>query len=124
MLPESTIEKSAMLMKAMGWHQEEGVERGWIPDIHDAECDEVELPSLYELYGEWPIDLYQPVTMALAWRVLNWAYGCPTYESGALGLVPYGHILGELVFNPPAEAQAAWLDKVLELAIAAGLVTI
>jgi len=122
MLPESTIEKSAMLMKAMGWHQEEGVERGWIPDIHDAECDEVELPSLYELYGEWPIDLYQPVTMALAWRVLNWAW---LIDDIIKPFVDWpGASPGLMFAQNPKIVQAAWLDKVLELAIAAGLVTI
>jgi hypothetical protein len=54
--------------------------------------------------------------MALAWRVLNWAHEtalCRDYADGV------GKILH--FWSSPAGAQRAWLDKILELALEAGL---
>jgi hypothetical protein len=57
--------------------------------------------------------------MPLAWRVLNWAHEtalCRDYADGV------GKILH--FWSPSADAQRAWLDKILELAIEAGLVEV
>lgn len=68
--------------------------------------------------GLYPLDLYAPANMALAWRVLNWA------TDDSRSLIVWGHA-GD-VFNlaklPPEEALATWLDAVLTLAIEAGMV--
>jgi hypothetical protein len=69
-------------------------------------------------------DLYNPANMALAWRVLNWAM---TEATGAVthGMAQMAHPVSwpGLMMAPPDIAQRAWLDKVLELAIEAGMVT-
>jgi hypothetical protein len=73
-------------------------------------------------------NLYHPTTMALAWRVLNWAW--EHFE-------PYGawtNIMFEAFYDAeiaplwptlaPADAQRAWLDKILSLVIEAGLIEV
>lgn len=80
-------------------------------------------------------NLYDSANMELAWMVLNWAakqfqYG-DSYEAGytiddwAADIVLVEEEWG--AFNlwdlPPAEAQRAWLDKILELATEAGMVS-
>ena len=83
-------------------------------------------------------NLYDPANMALAWRVLNWALqqNQPTRgDLDDLWKMPFGDELfayvaaisprddGLSIFElPPAEAQRAWLDKILELA-EAGMVS-
>ena len=67
------------------------------------------------------LNLYDPSNMALAWRVLNWCHG---YFPGHLinPIVKWWQETSELVFLPPEKAQELWLDRILELAIEAGLV--
>lgn len=85
--------------------------------------------------NRYGIDIYDPANMALAWRVLNWALEQAKPTSDEVWALPLGDELfgwlsafspnddGLSVFElPPAEAQAAWLDKILELAIKAGMV--
>lgn len=92
-----------------------------------------------------PHFLYDPAHMALAWRVLNWAYnGLSLHTWGARSEFDYAlarqklakifelyprsitgfgltyHVVYEM---PPADAQRLWLDTILELAIEAGLVS-
>ena len=72
------------------------------------------------------VDLYDPANMALAWRVLNWAganfnKARPGDWRGAM----YGSrhsAISEWVGLSPADAQRAWLDRILSLAIEAGMV--
>jgi hypothetical protein len=80
-----------------------------------------------------------PHFMPLAWRVLNWALQQNQPVRGdleELWEMPFGDELfgylsaispnddGLSVFEmPPAEARAAWLDKILSLAIEAGKIT-
>ena len=116
MLPESTIDKSVLLAKAMGW---EFTQDAIIPWQDGEEHVLVDLP----------LDLYAPENMALAWRVLNWADTILWYHSEPnVFKWSKGDVFQEwwdmkTIFGlPPAEAQAAWLDKILELAIEAGLV--
>ena len=91
-------QKTVMLAKAMGM----------TPDVMNS--------------GVLCVDLYDPANMALAWRVLNWAIeNLPkfmrTIEENFLciGVLPYFGIT-------PETAQRAWLDRILSLAIEAGMV--
>jgi hypothetical protein len=66
-------------------------------------------------------NLYDPANMALAWRVLNWANQDETISQVDWHI--YKKYFDELLEMPPADAQQAWLDKILTLAIEAGMVT-
>lgn len=75
-----------------------------------------------------PLNLYDPANMALAWRVLNWWYDyIATTDNEAVdpedGFFDVGKLMHGVWAQPPAAAQRAWLDKILTLAIAAGMVT-
>lgn len=128
----SDEQKSVMLAKAMGW-REAPTGRGFRPEIEDADGRQVY--PLNEAWDSiWP-DLYLPEHMSLAWRVLNWATSNDSqiyfrlvdwlYDSAES--IPDGYKTGganwfRLFMRQPDEAQRAWLDKILELAIEAGLV--
>ena len=62
--------------------------------------------------------LYSPPRMALAWRVLNWANEADEITSQ----IWYWWHDRSLYRHSDADAQRAWLDKILELAIEAGLI--
>ena len=67
-------------------------------------------------------NLYQPIFMLLAWRVLNWAAanGITTEIN-----VVYQYKKGDwarMIDISPADAQRAWLDYILRKAIEAGMV--
>ena len=132
MLPESLRgegkerEKSLILAKAMGWEFESDCPRGFIPTLMDSEFQPVELPCPDEDYGQGYPDLYHPRNMALAWRGLGWWSSVVDIGDDDIYFQWRGWVDSVLVddFLGKSEAQAAWLDKVLELAIAAGLVTI
>ena len=87
-------EKSVLLAKAMGWT--------------------IEAPEYF--------DLYRPKDMALAWRVLNWA--AVTMPQESYYLVPLQGIVLDTEKLPPPDAQRLWLDKILKLAIEAGLIEV
>ena len=113
-------EKSVMLAKAIGWYV----------TVYDKRCA---ISSLGERLGvyDYPLNLYDPANMALAWRVLNWASELDT----EIDDYSYPYVISEAadcLFEreledvkmwclPPADAQRLWLDKILELAIEAGL---
>lgn len=72
---------------------------------------------------EFDINLYDPANMALAWRVLNWAQDQKFIMDDGCEYFLNLWWVGEKTFSlPPAEAQRAWLDKILELAIEAGMI--
>lgn len=64
-------------------------------------------------------NLYAPENMALAWQVLNWASDSRNPLSDT---IDRWWVVNSPIELPPKEAQALWLDKILELAIGAGLV--
>jgi hypothetical protein len=64
------------------------------------------------------LNLYDPANMALAWRVLSWAQ---ENKLCSLHTLIWTHNCLSASM-PPAVAQRGWLDKVLELAIEAGMV--
>jgi len=108
----SDREKSVMLAKAMGWAV--GKFSGHTPLFG--------LPSDYGVgVIDWYDDFYDPANMALAWRVLNWA--TTRMKTPELYKFLHWHI-HSLAMIGPADAQRLWLDKVLELAIEAGLVEV
>ncbi len=112
----SDQEKSVLLAKAMGW-------RVFRSGNIQAKLDG----------SQWMTkDLYDPANMALAWRVLNWANSQKHYYAGFQG---YSGLMFDFLYHwlfsdetffelSPADAQRLWLDKILELAIEAGLVEV
>lgn len=107
----SDQEKSVMLAKAMGKSpQNRQAVPDWMIEIPGIARNDKELESVV-------FNLYDPENMALAWRVLNWVNYTPL--SGAWNVWFYDQLW---MWVPPADAQRKWLDKVLELAIEAGLV--
>lgn len=129
----SDNEKSVMLAKLCGWEMRQ----------HSVYKSEYSLYMHgYGSHGYYMTDdvpnLYDPANMAVAWRVLNWANRQTKRESTSKGgrmvewdvswatyiddwLSPYGY---EWYDMPPEEAQRALLDKILSLAIEAGMVEV
>ena len=109
----SDEQKSVMLAKAMGW-EKDTYHRVWV----DNTAEEVHRTSSF--------NLYDPANMALAWRVLNWCHEemysnqwleFSNWWNGYYSTPDSLHFWG----LSPADAQRLWLDKILELAIEAGL---
>ena len=106
-LPDTTTEAgqreaSVMLARLSGWEVE--------PDDYGKMW--IKCPG--EPYAT--TNLYQPVFMFLAWRVLNWVQ--TNMDRAARRDLSY--IVMDFTATPAA-AQRAWLDKVLSLAIEAGM---
>ena len=146
----SDQEKSVMLARAMGWtieHNEVGEDphtgrnyySSWISDDAgrpiDWPCDdgtvEWSIPAFRPSWREFTFNLYDSANMPLAWRVLNWFTG----EDREIDKESIKKLPAFLAFDSwwtakdnflyqlsPVDAQRAWLDKILELAIDAGLV--
>lgn len=127
-------QKSVLLAKAMGWRvklAQSGEPRWALEDEQRRQLggsiyDE---PSVYKdvdlTYSKLCPDLYDPANMALAWRVLNWAYDHPQIEDQGR----HDHFIkwwreANLNTKLPADAQRLWLDKILELATNAGIVSL
>jgi hypothetical protein len=99
-------EKSVMLAKCMGWEiRLIGVSSCVIDGGEYLKVDALEYPNLYA-----------PANMALAWRVHRFALGHNLIKD------KYHRIWEQQrLWNKP-DAQRNWLDKILELAIEAGIV--
>ena len=120
----SDQEKSVMLAKAMGWTALYWSNRDfWSSWYHlvDENNRKIKRRGIHKNTGDvfhsLMVDLYKPSNMALAWRVLNWAHEtglCRRYADGVGKNIHF--------WDAPADAQRAWLDKILTLAIEAGLV--
>lgn len=105
----SDREKSVLLAKAMGWEV--------YPGGHIA------LPA--DTMRSAILSFYDTANMALAWRVLNWAYECEHIEDQGRYFVLLDWLdEAHLHIEAPADAQRLWLDKVLTLAIEAGIVEV
>lgn len=113
----TTREKSAMLATAMGWHR--GDDRYDKFFLYDGDNERIDAHSSVP-------DLYLTLYMPLAWRVLNWAndqlYDMPDDAISAKWLNEIEGLWDSLYADKATEAQAAWLDKILSLAIEAGMV--
>ena len=105
-------EKSVVLARLCGWHVERTGSDIW---VSNSEND-----YLFKIRLSGPGYLYNYKWMFLAWRVLNWA--CENFSTNDyIDIVRW--FWGSQNFRvPPAEAQTAWLDKILSLAIEAGMV--
>lgn len=119
----SQEEKSVALAKLCGWEYSDDMRY---------------LSGVYEYGVIWfdrtddSPNLYDPANMALAWRVLNWAsYNLNKITDDFSEGVLFDFMISGVVTNgyydavwtaPPDEAQSAWLDKILELAVEAGMV--
>lgn len=120
-------QKSVMLAKLMGWKvaniplkeaykrvivDANGNDLGLTPVGGGVKPVEVEISSL-------KINLYEPRHMALAWRVLNWAKA--NYTKLHMSVTKEHSIAWIFAYEP--DGQRIALDKILELAIEAGLIT-
>jgi hypothetical protein len=113
-------EKSVVLARLMGW---ECTPFGQIilpvPEEFDWFDISIQAPNIAN------DTLYDQQNMALAWRVLNWA---STDQVNSTLLWDQYQQFEEFWEDsgmwhlPPADAQRRWLDKILEIAIEAGLV--
>lgn len=71
-----------------------------------------------------PPNLYKEENMALAWRVLNWAW---LYLPSPDTFVSWWYERGEVMTHchlpaiAPAAAMSAWLDEILRIATEAGM---
>ena len=111
-------EKSVLLAKATG------VDWRIIPisdfdSIYEDSAEVVILDSNDILVGHGT--LYDPANMALAWRVHLWMG-----KNDPLPCTPKGYIYwwNNLGIVREADAQRLWLDKILSLAIEAGIVEV
>ena len=115
--------KSIALFDLMKWRKE------WA-DIHSMVLLDSDGRGVgYRLMksGEEMPNLYDADNMALAWRVLNWASEknsiYPKFMGWWFRQDSDLDMLGGYLFDiSPIDAQRAWLDKVLSLAIEANLI--
>lgn len=135
-LSDRDREKSVLLARLVGWKfsKHECGEPRWSWEdengnqisgsLHDSVVRVAKQPAIRVA----PM-LYSPANMALAWRVLNWANdnGLPADQWIAFNEwwkhESYDDDNHRLLWGRP-DAQRAWLDKVLDLAIEAGLVEV
>ena len=107
----SDREKSVLLARAMGWKIYEFTHVMFYPLGYD--------PS------NRISNLYDPAYMALAWRVLNWAYNNVVVKSQEeyldIGQQWEQWFITNIELGEE-KAQRHWLDKIIELAIEAGVV--
>lgn len=107
---------------------------GFLPDFHVEKL----VDGTHEVFDNSGIPLFvirkkynlyttdengDPHLMPMAWRVLNLAEGLAQSDTRSDFYSGWMVFLPEMLFTlKPAEAQAAWLDKILSLAIEAVMV--
>lgn len=135
-LPDTSTEQgqrgaSVMLARLCGWDVSYGLidsDQLWDGFAHDT-------LHITADTGEWCDNLYDPANMALAWRVLNWATTQSVTVKAQKGggddiwQEPWTTFIDdeingkyEIYMMTPADAQRAWLDKILTLAIESGMI--
>lgn len=125
-------EKSVMLAKLCGWIRPAG--DCYKPGLWIIEVPSLPMWSIAHFWKTEPLDLpdfdfYHPANMELAWRVLDWGLKVkPTDPTGSIHEPSRFHnklrawMPMYLWGNP--KAQRLWLDKILSLAIEAGMVEV
>ncbi len=115
-------ENSVLLAKAMGWQIRNSDRIEGLQFVYDADEVQVHVTRDARFLPNDPFNLYAPAHMALAWRVLNWA--TIVLDFGLENNIQewFEGEVDILLTTPAANAQRLWLDKILELAIEAGLV--
>jgi hypothetical protein len=112
----SDEEKSGLLVVLMGW------EFTFVPEtaatesyhlVRDRDGKFVDVAGF--------TDLYSTSNMALAWRVHLWALKSDIYDSYRYWLQQGTGWAGDKLWWEAPDPQRAWLDKILSLAIEAGL---
>ena len=128
-------EKSLALAKLCGWVKQEGIAWAFHPSGLGNYYSHLATLLNYKPEHITP-NLYDPANMALAWLVLNWAMEQTepmVIRTSRWAPEPFPVDFGsevdywlsekvDIARKPPAEAQRAWLDEIVELAIEAGLV--
>jgi len=121
-------EKSVVLARLCGWFAPAG--GGFLSGLWklDTGGNHV-LDGFFSKSGEFlpdDFDLYAPVNMALAWRCIEWVTSPPkTLQMSEAALnTKFGYWWqGNAMWaETAADAQRAWLDKIMTLAIEAGMV--
>lgn len=113
-------EKSVLLARLMGWIHPAG--DGFLPGIWMIKTPHPNWTNNY--WKAKPtilpgFNLYDEKYMALAWRILNWAFD--TFSFTREGATVFVGGEGSLFRIPPSEAQRKWLDDILSIAIEAGI---
>ena len=121
-------EKSVMLARLCGW-QVETKPSSFAPDstvafVYNSNGEPIMRDTLTG--NESMLDLYRPGYMTLAWKCIEWVTTPPkTLEMAGAALnarFAYWWDANHLWAETAADAQRLWLDKILSLAIEAGLV--
>ncbi len=112
------VQKSAALLRLCGWRRDGRELYSNDKLIYTFPMYSIEGEYIHAYEFQFIANLYDPANMALAWRVLNWAVMSDELDSA--------NVLTELLIHycavSPAIASIAWLDKILSLAIEAGMV--
>ena len=129
----SDAEKSVVLARLCGWIKPADIYGVWVISVPHSKVwggiqwrvNPTELPNF---------NLYSTRMMPTAWCVLNWAQSSENginlgfsgkrrdYDERLDCPVSWFFENSGIETMPPADAQRAWLDKVLQLAIEAGMV--
>ena len=118
------LEKSNVICKLCGWSIVEFMQYHdyRLMDANDNEI--ASFPDWYQTDGDMP-DLYNPVNMALAWRVLNWRVSIRFFDNAmaeAEEKVTFNRLLLSTQDLTPEKAIREWMDAIYALAIQARLI--
>ena len=117
----SDEQKSVMLARLCGWKYKK---RGILGNSWWAE-DDLIYDECYDQSEARLLDLYDTKNMSLAWRVLNWAMDSNLSAREKADIMALFYVDKPFALEmSPAEAQCAWLDKILSLAIEAGMLEV
>lgn len=123
----SDQEKSNVLGKLCGWSVVEFMQYYDYRLLDTSDNEIASLPDWYQTDGDMP-NLYASENMALAWKCIEWVTAPPkTLQMAEAALnTKFGYWWqGNAMWAETAtDAQRTWLDKILELAVEAGMVEV
>lgn len=122
----SDKQKSVILARLCGWTVDE-VTQETMERLYGKRSDYMSRMVWRDILGVlYPFGLpnfYNTANMDTAWRVLNWATSNDSIHDELIDWDWHRWTSHQHIWTmPPTEAQRSWLDKILELAIEAGLV--